>query len=54
MVEPDSAPALAAGIATALANLDELRECARVEGPAFVREHHTYEQYLRTIVAAGS
>ncbi len=54
VVEPDSAPALAAGIARALANLDELRACARDQGPSFVRTHHTYEQYLRTIIAAGS
>jgi len=54
VIEPDSASALAAGITTALANLDELRRCALAQGPAFVRDHHTYEQYLRTIVAAGS
>ncbi|HEV7527153.1 MAG TPA: glycosyltransferase [Acidimicrobiia bacterium] len=54
VVEPDSPSALAAGIAKAIANLDELRGRARVEGPAFVLEHHTYERYLQTIVEAGA
>ena len=54
VVEPDSAPALAAGMATAIANVDELRRCARTQGPAFVRAQHTYEQYLETIIEAGS
>ena len=33
VVEPDSAPALAAGMATAIANLDELRRCSPDPGP---------------------
>jgi hypothetical protein len=54
VVPPNSAAALAAGIHDALGRLDELRAAAREEGPPFVVKHHSYEQYLDTLVALGT
>lgn len=54
VVDPDSSAALAAGVKELLANLDAVRDAARLEGPRFVAEHHSYENYLDVLMQVGT
>lgn len=47
------APALSTALETALDRLGTLQVAASVDGPAFIREHHTFDQYVRSILAAN-
>lgn len=49
----DSAPAIAAAIATALNSLESMDEGARRVGPRFVADHHSFDAYLRQIERAA-
>jgi glycosyltransferase involved in cell wall biosynthesis len=53
VVEPDSVEALAAGVNEAVRRRDDLRSAAREQGPAFVVKHHSYEQYLDSLLEAA-
>jgi len=50
VVEPGNAHALADGILSGFAGLEELRHQAELEGPTFVREQHSFDGYLRGLL----
>lgn len=52
VVPPGDARSLADGIVSAFAELDTLRERAQQEGPAFIRERHSFPGYVQDLLAA--
>jgi len=51
LVKPDDAASLAGGIMSALSDLPKLLGAANVQGPEFTREQHSFEGYLRALLA---
>ncbi|NIA25993.1 MAG: glycosyltransferase [Gammaproteobacteria bacterium] len=52
VVEPDDARSLADGIMSGLSHLTELSRGAENQGPAFIRDQHSFEGYVRALLAS--